>query len=91
MRRVAERAEIGVMRRHNDDAPTGSKQPVEFLHGADHVCDVLDEMNGANLAKGSVAKRKREVIQVGDDVGTRVEIAIDADRARIFVDAAANI
>ena len=88
---VAERAEIGVMRGHDDGAAAGCEQAVELFHGADHVRDVFDQVYGANLNEGAVAKREWKVIEVGDDVGARVEIAIYSDRAGIFVYAAADV
>lgn len=79
------------MRRGDHDPAAGSEQTKEFFHGLDHVGDVFDDMCGTNLAEGAVAKRKREMIEVGHDIGTGVRVPIEPDRARKFVDAAADV
>lgn len=88
---VAKRTEIRVMRRHDHHAASGSKQPVELLHGADHVANVLDHMNRPDFGKRTVAKRKRIVVQICYNVGLCIWISINADRAWIFVDTATDV
>src|ERR1700685_303470 len=91
MGRVAEGAEVGVRRRGDDEAAAGREHTMKLLHGADDVGDVLDDMNGAQLGEGAVADGIRKTVQVAEHVGARVGSAIKADRAGIFVDAAADV
>ena len=72
MRGVAKRAEVRVMWGNNNDASAGSRNAVELFERADHVGDMLNHMDGANLPKAVFAKRERQTIQVGDNVCTRV-------------------
>ena len=64
---------------------------MEFLYEANYVSDVLNHVNGAYFAERIVAKRKGDVVKVGDDIGVRIRVSINADRAGIFFDAAADI
>ena len=88
---VAERAEIRIMRRNNEDAPSGADQPVKFLHCADYVGDVLDDMDRAQLIESSVAKRVRKTVEVADDVSMGIGIQIDSNSARVLVDSTADV
>ncbi len=88
---IAKRAEVGVMRGDDQNAAAWGGQPVEFFHGADHVGNMLDDVDGANFAKSAVAKGKGEAIEIGDDVGASVGITIDADRAGVLIDAASDV
>jgi hypothetical protein len=91
VRRIAERTEVRVMRGDDEDVAAWLEQSMEFLDGPDYVRDVLDEMDGADFTKGTVAKRKREVVKIGDNVGIRVRIPIDPNCTWIFVDAATYV
>ena len=51
MRGIAKGAEIGVMRRHNDQPAAWGEQTMEVFHGAQHARDVFDYMGGANFGK----------------------------------------
>jgi hypothetical protein len=64
---------------------------MKFLHRADDVRDMLDDVHGAEGVKGVIAERVRKPIQVAQNVGAGVGIAIDADRTRIFIDATADV
>jgi hypothetical protein len=64
---------------------------VEFFHGADHILHVLNYMNGADLAESVIAERVGEAVEFGEDVGAGGGIAIDADGAGEFVDAASYV
>jgi hypothetical protein len=91
VRGIAERAEVGVMRRRDEQPAARCQYAMEFLHRADHIGDVLDHVNGAQLAEGAVAKRVRKTVQIAQHVGAGVGVAIDADGAGVLVDAAAYI
>ena len=91
VRRIAKRAEIRVVRRHDDNAPTWRKQPVELFHGPDHIGDMFDDVNGPNFAERAVIKREWKMVEIGNHIRLRIRVAIQADRTRIFVDAAANV
>lgn len=79
------------MRGHDDDSTAGCKQAMELFHRPHYVSDMLDQMYGANLSEGVVVEGEREVIEVGDDVGARVEVAINSDRAGVLVYSATYI
>ena len=64
---------------------------MELLHGANHVGNVLDHMHRAQLTEGAVAKWVRKTVQVAQHVGAGVRVAIHADGAGIFVDAASDV
>src|SRR5579862_2258199 len=91
MRGIAERAEVGVMRRGNEQPAAASEHAMELLHGADHVRHVLDHMNSVQLGEGTVAKRVRKTVEIAKHVGACIRIAIHADGARVLVDAAADV
>jgi hypothetical protein len=52
---------------------------------------VFNHVGGADLAEGAVAERKWEMIQVRDDVGPGMRVAIQAYGAGVLVEAAADI
>lgn len=91
MSRVAKGAEIGVMWRHDDNAPAGHEKAMKLFQGPHYVHDMFYDVNGANLSKCGIAEWERKMIEIGDDVGVCVWVLIDADRAWIFVDSAAYI
>jgi len=88
---VAERAVVGVMGRFDADAATGTDEAVKFLHGADDVCEVLDDVDGAEVIESAVGKGVREMVEVAEDVGGAGGVEIDADCAGEFADAAADV
>ena len=81
----------GVVRGDDDDAPAIGEQAVKFFHGADDVANMLNDVHGANLSEAAVGKGERELVEIGNDVGAGFRIAIEADGAGIFVNAAANV
>ena len=89
--RVTEGAEVGVVRRNDDHLATVGQQTVCFFHHADDIANVLNDMDGADLPEGAVAKRIMEVVEVGNHVSGCIGVAIKADRAGEFVTAAADI
>jgi hypothetical protein len=89
--RVAKGAEIGVVGSNDEGSSAGLEETVKLLHQADYVSDVLNDVNGTYFAETAVAKGKRDVIEVSDDIGVRVRVSIDADGAGVFFDAAADI
>src|SRR5271169_3361848 len=91
MRGVAERAEVGVMRRGEKHAAARREHAMKLFHGADHVRDVLDHMDRAQLTERIVAKRVRKTVEIAKHIGAGIPIAIHADGARVFVDAAADV
>jgi hypothetical protein len=91
MSRVTERAEIGVMRSHDERAPAGGEQAPELLHGADDIGDVLNDVNCPHFVEGAVPEREGEMVEVSDDIGGGVGIAIESDGAGVFIDPAADV
>jgi len=88
---IAERTEIGVMRRGDEDRSTSARDAVEFLHGGDNVGDVFDDVNGADFVKYAFAKGKRAAVNVAEDVGRGAGILVNANGAGRFNDTAADI
>src|ERR1700722_15531961 len=91
MRGVAERAEVGVMRRRDKKPAAGLQHPMKFLHGPDDVGHVLDDVDSAQLAERAVAKRVWKTIQVAKHVGAGIRVAIHANGSRVFVNSAADV
>ena len=88
---IAKGTEIRVMRRYDERFAAGTQQAVEFLHGLDYVGDVLDHMNGLQFIEGGIAEGVREAVEVAEDIGAGSGVAVDADGAREFVDATADV
>src|ERR1700730_11954305 len=88
---IAEGAEIGVVRRDDEDPAAGNENAVELLHRGDHVRDVLDHVDGAERVKGTVAERIGKAVEVAQDIGARSRIAVDPDSPRKLIDAAADV
>lgn len=91
VRRIAKGAEVGVVRRRNEELAAGLEQPVQLLHGAHDIGDVLDHMDQPHLIERAVSERIRKMVEVADDVGFGALDSIDADCARVFVDPATYI
>ena len=85
VRGVAERAEVGVVRRFDHDPGAGLSDAVELFDRADDIGDVLDDVDEPDLREDAVAERQLAGIDVGDDVGSGVRIAVDPDGVRAFV------
>ncbi len=88
---IAERAEIRIMRRDNHSLAAWNQQTMDFFNGFDNIANVLDHMCRANFAEGIVAERKGKTIQICDHVCLGIEVSVQADRAGILVDPAADI
>src|SRR5437764_836806 len=86
VRWVAERAEIGVMRSHDEDAAAGLEEAVKFFDRAHYVGHMFDHVNSPDLAKGRVFEREREVVEIGNHIRIRVDVPIDSDCPWIFLD-----
>ncbi len=91
MGRIAERAEVRVVRGLDADAAARANQAVKFLHGADHVIDVFYHMNGAELVERSIGEGVRKLVEVHDNVGVAGRVVIDADGIGELPDAAAYV
>ena len=72
-------------------AGAGAPKPVELLHGGDHVDDVLDHVNGADLIEGRISERIWHAVQFAQDIGARSRISIDSNGSRILVDPAPHV
>ena len=88
---VAEGAEVGVVRRYQEDAPGWADDAMEFLHGANDIGHVLDDMDGAQGVEGVIAERIRKTVEVAEDIGAAAWVAIDSDGAGMFMDAAPDV
>ena len=74
------------MRGDNHGAAPGLQNAMKLFHQPDHIRYVLDDMNGAHLTEGTVAERIRRMVQVGNDVGARTEIAIEPDGSGMLIE-----
>ncbi|SRR5689334_2919700 len=88
---IAERTEVGVVRRDDERLAAGTQQAVEFLHGLDYVGDMLDHMNGLQFIEDRVAERVGKTVEVAEHIGTGGRVAVDANGPWEFVDAAADV
>ena len=91
MRGIAKRAEIRVVRSYDQESARCGRHPVKFLHRANDVGQMFDDMHYTNVVESVVAKRIRKAIKVADDVGTAGKVAIDANGPRVFVDTAPDV
>ena len=88
---VSERAVVGVMGGLDPDTASWAHQPMEFLHGADHVGNVLDDVDSLQGVKRGIAKRVGKTVEVAEDIGAGGRVAVYADRPGKFVDAATDV
>ena len=71
--------------------PPGAHQAVKLLHGGHDVGHMLDHVDGQQAVEGVVAKGIGQAVEVAEDIGAAGGIAIDADGARLLMNAAADI
>src|ERR1035441_10542886 len=88
---VAERTEIGVVRRLDPHRAARAHQAVKFLHGADDVAHVLDRVNGGHAVERTVGERVRQSIQVHQHVGAAGGVPVDSDRTGLLANPAADV
>lgn len=88
---VAPGAEVGIVRRFEDDLAAGLQNAVEFFHGGDDVADVFNDVDEAGLVERARFDGPGELIEIPDDVGGGIGVAIDAGAAGVFLDSAAHI
>lgn len=88
---IAKRTEIGVVRRDDKGATARREQAMKLFYSADHIGDMLDDVNGTELMKRVVAKWERKAVEIGNDVCARIWIAIDTNGARMLVQPTADI
>src|SRR5579863_3927794 len=91
MRGIAKGAEIGIVWRHDVHFAALAHQAMKLFHGADDVRYMLDDVNGLQRVKGTVAKRVGKAVELTQNIGPAGRVAIDADRARLLVDPAADV
>ncbi len=73
------------MRGLENDPSARTPDAMQLFHRRQHVADVLDHVDHADLVEQVVAEGIRRTIQVADHVRRGVRIAIDADRAGVLV------
>jgi hypothetical protein len=91
VRGIAERTEICVVWRDDDGASAGREQPMELFDGANDVGDMFNDVDGSDFLNGLIAQRPWEAVEIGDHIGAGVCVAIQANGARIFINAAADV
>ena len=91
MGRVAERAEVGVVGRLDDDAAAVPADAVHVVHRRDHIGDVLDHVNQPDFVENIVAKGQPAAIDIADHVRVGIAVTIDSKGARLLVAATSNI
>src|ERR1700680_3523366 len=91
VRRIAKRTVIRVVRRCDAQRPARPEQPMKLLHAADHIVQMLDDVNGRDAVEAIIGKRIWEFVQIDQHVGLARRIAVDADRAGLLANAAADV
>src|SRR6202041_1851092 len=81
---IAEGAVIGVVRRGDENGSSGFSDAVKFFHRRDDVRDVFDDVLGAELVEGIIAKGQAAMVQMAEDIGGGGWIHIEANGAGIF-------
>jgi len=79
------------MRGDDEDPTSRGQQPMEFFHGPQHIGDVLNHVDRPHAVERAVPKWIREAIQIAQHVGAAGGIPVNADRAAVFVNAAADV
>ena len=75
----------------NSQHSTGPQKTMELLHGANHIRQMLYNVNGSDVFKRAGRERPWKFFQVDDDIGTTYRIGVNADGAWMFVDAATYV
>jgi len=91
MRRIAERAEVRVVRRDNEYFPSCADQPVELLHRSDHVGNVLDHVHSLQRVEAGIAEGIGKAVKLDENIGARGWVTVDTDRSRPLIYAATNV
>ncbi len=91
MSRIAERTEVCVVRRRDEDPAAWAQHSMKLFHGPNYVKHVFNYVNGPQRLEGTVAEGIGKVVKIADDVGAAAWIAVNANRPGIFVDAAADV
>src|ERR1700733_13516592 len=91
MGRVAERAEVRIMRRFDPHRSSSPHQPVKLLHRADYVVQMLDHVDRRHPVERSIREWVGETIQIGQDVGLAGGIAVKSDRTGLLPYPAADV
>jgi hypothetical protein len=88
---VAEGAEVGIVRRDDEDLASGANEAVKFFHGFHDVAHVFDHVNGLQGVEGGISERVRKLVELANHVGSAGGVAVDANGSGEFVDAAADV
>ena len=88
---VAKRAEIGVMRRYHDQAPSRSQQAMKVFHRPHDTRHVLDHVRAADFSKAAVGKGQGRLIEIRNHIRAARRMRVYANRSRKFVDTAAGV
>ena len=91
MRGVAKRTEVGVVGRNDHHPAARSEQAMEFLDGANHIRDVLDDMRCADFAERIAFDRPWEMVEVSDNIRLSTRVAVDSDGAGVLINTAAYV
>src|SRR4051794_12913384 len=89
--RVAEGAEIGIVRRFDPYTPPQPDEAVKLFHRANDVGEVLDHMNSTQAVEGTIGERVGKTVQIADEVGGAGGVDVNADGVRKLADAAADV
>lgn len=91
VRRIAEGAEVGVMRRDDVRRAARPQQAMKLFHRRDHVSHMLDHMHGAYLVENAIPQRIWMPIEIADHIRCSTGDAVKSDGAGIFVYPTADI
>ena len=88
VRGVAERTEVGVMGSFDAHESPRADEAMKFLHGADDVGDVLDDVYGVEFVEGVVREGVWEMVQGADDIGGAGGVSVYSYGPVAFLEAA---
>src|SRR4051794_28576997 len=91
MGRVAEGAEVSVMRRLEADGAAGAHEAMELFHGADHVVHMFNDVDGGEAIEGTVGEGVRKPVELDEHVGAAGGIPVYSNGTGLLVNPAADV
>src|SRR6185437_2079621 len=88
VRGIAEGAEVGVVRGFEAHGSSGANQAVKLLHGANHIVNVLDHVDGCKAIEGTIGERIGKAVEVGNHVGAAGGIPVEPNGSWLLVNPA---
>ena len=88
---IAKRTEVRVVGRDDDHLGPVATQTVQFFYCANHVADMLDHVDQAQLVERRILQRPGKLIQVVDDIGGGPRKTVNAEGSGMFFNPAPDI